>query len=267
MQESFVDLQLTLVPDRQSTEVVQPCQCALDYPPVSSQLLAALNPTPCNSRSYSSRSQCFSTLPVVVPFVSMQLHRSLSPASSSPTKSGFFLGRFDGIHYFHKHVAVMYVRSRAYYRERDTLSIDHNMALRPRFSSIRWRRAGSLAPFLAGTLAESTLARVQSIFPASPSLSRSSWCRRSQTPASCQSLRRRQQVMPLPQPISGGNIPHGRPVLSTKMIPVRAARLGTLGRPPFGLDGSRGNSGSITSHSSSLTNAFAIPYFTGFGRF
>ena len=39
------------------------------------------------------------------------------------------------------------------------------------------------------------------------------WCRRSQTPASCQSRSRRQQVMPVPQPISWGSISQGMPTL------------------------------------------------------
>ncbi len=44
----------------------------------------------------------------------------------------------------------------------------------------------------------------------------SSWCSRSQTPACCQSRNRRQQVMPLPQPISWGSISQGIPVLQDK---------------------------------------------------
>jgi hypothetical protein len=68
----------------------------------------------------------------------------------------------------------------------------------------------------------------------------------------------RQQVIPLPQPISGGKYCQGKPVLSTKMIPVRAARLGIRGRPPFDLSGSGGSSGSTTSHSSSLTIGLAM---------
>src|SRR5205085_12296053 len=133
-------------------------------------------------------------------------------------QSLWFLDRLDGSHNLDEHLTVMDIGSGTDYRERDPLSVDHKMALRSRFTSIRRRRPGCLAPFLAGTLAESTEARVQSILPASPSLSSNSWCNLSQTPASCQSRRRRQQVMPLPQPISGGNISQGRPVLSTKMI-------------------------------------------------
>src|SRR5215210_7424938 len=78
------------------------------------------------------------------------------------------------------------------------------------------------------------------------------------TPASCHSLRRRQHVMPEPQPISWGSISQGMPVLRTNRIPVRAARASMRGLPPLGLGGSSGKSGSITSHSSSVTSGLAI---------
>jgi len=76
--------------------------------------------------------------------------------------------------------------------------------------------------------------------------------------ARCQSRRRRQQVMPDPQPISCGRYSHGMPVLRTKRIPVSAARSATIGRPPLGRGGCLGNSGSITAHRSSLTSGLAI---------
>jgi hypothetical protein len=267
MQESLMDLNLTLIANRKPPEVVQPGQCALDYPAVPAKSLTALYPLSGYARCDPSLSQGFPTLLVVVSLVSVQLHRSLSPAPSASTKTCLLLDRLDSIHYFHKHGAIVNVGSGTDYRKRDPLSVDHKMALCARFASIRRRRPGCSAPFLAGTLAESTDARVQSILPASPNLSSSIWCNFSHTPASCQSRRRRQQVMPLPQPISGGSISQGRPVLSTKMMPVSAARLGTLGRPPFGLDGSGGKSGLTTSQSSSLTIGFAIPDSTGFGGF
>jgi hypothetical protein len=140
-----------------------------------------------------------------------------------------------------------------------SFGFDHNMALRRRFSLIRRIGADTFAPFLAATVAESTAARDQSILPSSPSLSSSTSWSRSHTPACCQSLSRLQQVVPLPQPISGGRYDQGKPVLSTKMMPVRAARFDILGRPPLGFGGSGGNSGSITTHSSSLTNGLAMP--------
>jgi hypothetical protein len=80
-----------------------------------------------------------------------------------------------------------------------------------------------------------------------------------QTPASFQSRSRRQHVMPLPQPISWGSISQGMPLLKTKRMPVRAARSGTGGRPPFGLRRRFGSSGAIRAHNLLPTNAAATP--------
>jgi hypothetical protein len=132
------------------------------------------------------------------------------------------------------------------------------MALRARFAAIRRVRADGDAPFLAETLALSSAARLQSIRSAAPSRSRSARWSRSQTPACCQSRSRRQQVTPEPQPISGGSSSHGMPLLSTKRMPVRAARSGTRGRPPLGLGGSDGNSGSMMAHNSSGNRSLLI---------
>jgi hypothetical protein len=115
-----------------------------------------------------------------------------------------------------------------------------------------------LAPRFAGTLALSRLARDQSIASASPSQSSKVRCSRRHTPAACQAVRRRQQVVPLPQPSSVGSIFHGMPLRSTKMIPDRHARSGTRGWPPFGFGGSFGNSGSMAAHSSSDTSGLLM---------
>ena len=113
---------------------------------------------------------------------------------------------------------------------------------------------------VAGTLDASTLARLQSILPAAPKRLSNSWWSRCQTPAFCQSRSRRQQVIPLPQPISWGRSSQGMPVFSTKRIPVSAARSDTVnGCPPFGWAGFGGSNGSTTVHSSSLTSGLAMP--------
>ena len=62
-------------------------------------------------------------------------------------------------------------------------------------------------PFLARTLRLSRLARLQSRAASSPDQFRSVSCSRCQTPASCQSRHRLQQVTPLPHPSSLGNSP------------------------------------------------------------
>jgi hypothetical protein len=143
-------------------------------------------------------------------------------------------------------------------RERDALGFDHKMALRARFASIRRIRAGFCAPPTAGTVNESTQARDQSSWSASARRSRSTWCSFFQTPASCHSLSRRQQVVPDPQPSSGGSHDHGRLARRTKMMPRRQSRFEMRGLPPLGLSGSGGSSGSTTAHSSSLTMGFAM---------
>jgi hypothetical protein len=87
-------------------------------------------------------------------------------------------------------------------RERDAAPVDQQMLLAARLAAIRRIRAGNFAPPLAGTNRLSRHARDQSIWSARPRRSRSAWCSRSHTPAWCQSRSRRQQVTPLPQPIS-----------------------------------------------------------------
>jgi ribose transport system ATP-binding protein len=67
------------------------------------------------------------------------------------------------------------------------------------------------AVFGAAMLAESKEARPQPISSVRPKRSSMTWCKCCHTLASCHSSRRRQQVMPQPQPISWGSISHGCP--------------------------------------------------------
>src|SRR5829696_8860532 len=60
----------------------------------------------------------------------------------------------------------------------------------------------------------------------------------------------------------GQSISQGMPLFKTNKMPVRAARSSMRGLPPLGLGGSSGNSGSITSHSSSVTSSLAILFPT-----
>src|SRR5471032_2056969 len=59
---------------------------------------------------------------------------------------------------------------------------------------------------------ESTMTRDQSIWSAARKRASNTSCSSSQTPAACQSRRRRQQLIPLPQPISCGSRSQRRPV-------------------------------------------------------
>jgi hypothetical protein len=125
------------------------------------------------------------------------------------------------------------------------------MPLSAWLAPVGWVRAGRGSPLLAGTDAESMLARDQSMRPRLPSRSSNRWCNRSHTPAAFQSRSRRQHVTPLPQPSSAGNASHGQPVRRTKRMPVNTWRSEMRGRPPFGLGGSGGSSGATSFQSSS----------------
>jgi hypothetical protein len=146
------------------------------------------------------------------------------------------------------------------HRQRYAVAIHHEVALRAQLAAIRRILASLFAPPGAGTLALSNDARVQSMRPASCSRCSSARCKRLQTPARCQSRKRRQHVMPLPQPSSWGSISHGMPLRKTNMIPVKAARsVMAQGRPPLGLGGSGGKSRATISHSLSLINGVLMP--------
>jgi len=113
----------------------------------------------------------------------------------------------------------------------------------------------------ARTDEESTAAYEKSSCRDSRSLSSSSPCSLSHTPACCQSCNRRQQVAPEPKPNRVGRWFHRIPVFSTSTMPLSAARSETRRRPGYrlrrGLDG--GSSGSISAHSSSSMIGAGIP--------
>jgi hypothetical protein len=77
------------------------------------------------------------------------------------------------------------------------------------------------------------------------------------TPASCQSLKRRQQVEG--SGYSAGRSRHLAPVLRTQRIPSRQARSSAGGRPPLGRGGRGGINGLIFSHCSSVNIGFRTP--------
>ncbi len=86
--------------------------------------------------------------------------------------------------------------------EQDSAQVDHNMVLRARFVAIPWLRPGICSPPGGGTLAESGEDRDQGTCLASAGRSSSIWSTLRHTPASCQSHKFHQQVVPLPQLIS-----------------------------------------------------------------
>ena len=250
-----MDVVAPLIANREPAVLRKPSQCALHYPPVPSQLLCALYALSCYTALYAAPSQGSLALLVVVGLVGVKLVGAL-PWSATGTLDGLY--SVDELFEDHR---VVNVRRADHHTERDAPSVRNKVALRALLSLIRRILSGFPAPLFAGMEAESRQARSHSIWSASPRRSKSVRCSRSQTPASCHSRKRRQHrqhVSPEPQPISWGNISQGMPLFSTKMMPLRAARSSRRGLPPRGLGGSGGSSGSMISHSSSLTNSLAI---------
>ena len=260
-----MDLAAALVPDGEAAEAAEPGQGALDHPAVTAQALARLDPGPGDPRRDAPHSQCPAVGARAVGLVGVQLGR---PSAGPPRPAAGAADRLDGVYEVFEEGALIDVGGAEPDGERDAGAVDQQMALATWFAAVRWIRAdvfvgggGASTPPLAGTDALSRLARDQSIASASPRPSNSVVWSRCQTPAACQSRSLRQQVMPLPQPISCGRYSHGMPVFNTKMIPASAARSGTRGRPAFCLSWRGGGSnGATTSQSSSLTSGLAMPH-------
>lgn len=234
-----MDVLASFIANGEATEAVEPSQRALPHPAMPSQALTVVDTTSGNSGRDGALTTFRVAAPMIIGLVGVQFVRAASRAPRSMTH------RRHGIEGGCEHQAVMPVGSAQADPERCARPVDHNMALRARFAAIRRVRASAGAPFLAAMDEESSAARLQSSLSASAKRSSRMRCRRVHTPAACQSRSRLQHVIP-EQPISDGSISHGMPERRTKMIPASAARSPTRGRPPLGLAGSGGRSGSIT---------------------
>ncbi len=243
----------SFIADSEPSELVEPCEAALDHPTIAAELLTGLDAAPRDAWLDPATQTGAPATPVIVGFVGVQLiwsaFRSAALARNMRHSVKQVLERY----------AVVDVGPGQQKGERDAVSIRDQMAFGARPASVGRVRTCRSAPFLAAMDELSMQARLQSMRSASRSWRSNSQCRRSHTPAACQSRSRRQQVTPDPHPISTGSISHGMPVRSTNKMPVNAARAGTGGRPPFGLGETGGSSGSMISHSDSGKRGAGIP--------
>jgi hypothetical protein len=243
------------IANSQAAEVVEPGKGPLEDPAMPPERLTGLDPASGDAAADATLAQVRPTAPEIVALVCMQ---RVGPLTWAAKRS---FDRLDGLDQIFEDKRVVNVGGRKPDREWDPLAVDQEVPFRTRFAAVG--RVGTdflvhTTPLFAGMLEASRLARDQSILSASPSRSSRMRWRRCHTPACSHSRKRRQHVTPLPQLSSWGRYSQGSPVLSTKMMPVSAARSGTRGRPPFGLGGSGGSSGAMASHSASLTSGLAI---------
>ncbi len=184
-----------LVAHAEAATAEQPGERALDHPAVPPQSLGGVNPATGNPGSDAARSQGTADLRRVVGLVGMEFGRALPRTPGSPARPDD--GR-DAVNEWNQLGRVVGVGRGEADRQRDTIPIHHEMVLGPWLATVDRIRPGLLAPLLARTLRLSTLARDQSRTASSPSQFNSRVCSVAQTPASCQSRNRLQQVTPLP---------------------------------------------------------------------
>lgn len=249
-----MQLRAAFIADPQATELMQPGERAFHDPAIDSQA-AAMRCVAFGQHGFNPQTP----QPTAMGFrvvATITLHAARAAARAATFAAH---GR-DGFDQRLKFGDVIRVCAGQAGRQRKAVGICDYMVLAARLGFIRGIRPGFGPPFSARSGELSTTARDQSIWSAAWSLANKTSCSRCQTPAACQSRRRRQQVMPLPQPISWGKSSQPMPVFKTNMMPVSACRLSIGLRPGYrnrrGF--AAGRSGSMIAHNSSSMRGFAI---------
>lgn len=252
-EKSLVNIIASFIANAQAAKLVQPAQRALDDPARFAQAAAMGPPFTGQPVGNALAAQPVMVCGAAIGAVSLHQVRPLTGAA------------WFAAHWWDRHqqrlelTTVMDVGCSHLDAQRNALGIGEKMMFAARFAAVGRVRPRLEPPKTARTLLESTTARDQSIRSALCSRRSSSRWSFSHTPAFCQSRKRRQQVMPLPQPISKGKSRQAMPVLSTNRIPVNAARSGMDLRPGyFTRRVLLGSNGSITVHSDSSSSAFGI---------
>ena len=215
----------TFVTNPQAAVLAKPGEGTLYDPAIDTQAAAMLCSTPGQQRDNVPLTQRASMrLRVIGPIAQNGLGTPTGP-------SHFARDGPDGIDQRQQLRDVVAIGPRDLDGQRNAIGRSQQMVLGARFTPIRGIGAGLRPPKTARMELESTGAREKSIWSASRSSLSSTWWTCVQTPAFCQASSRRQQVMPLPQPISWGRSSQGMPLRRTKRMPVNTARLSRGFRP------------------------------------
>ena len=236
------------------SKACKPAVRPLHRPPVLTQPLTALNASSCNPTNDAPRPQVGSATLEVVAFVGVQLCRSSTGTSWQASN------RRNRVHALLEHLGVMPVRTADQDHQRDASASTTMCRLEPSLPLSVGLGTRFLAPGGLGTEEPSMLPRLQSIWSCSRKRVSMAWCNCSQTPATFQSRRRRQHVMPLPYPRDWGRSFHGKPVCSTNKMPLRAAlSLSAILRAlPLAEGTTAGTRGCSCRHSCLLTGRHAM---------
>ena len=243
-QKSFMNVRTALITNTQTTVLMKPGQTPFHDPAKYTQSTAVLASTLGQDRIYTHFPHSLTMRFRVVGAIALH---TIWPVAGATHLSSYSR---NGINQRQQLCDIMVIGTGQSNRQGNAVGIGDHMMLGAGFPAIRGIWAGFRPPKTARTEALSTKARDQSILSASRSLfNRIRWIL-SQTPAFCQSRRRRQQVIPEPQPISWGRYSQPMPVLRTNKTPVKALRFSNGFRPGYRnrrrLAG--GRSGSISFH-------------------
>ena len=248
-----MNIRSALIANPQPAKLMQPRQSTFNDPASFTQPATVSCSSSGQHRYDLKKSQNLSMGLGVISAVTLHTVRLATWASS------FACYLWDSLYKWQQLGNVMAIGTGQFHRKRDTVGIGNEVMFRAQFPSIRWIRPRFRPPKTARTDAESATAREKSSMSACRNLFSSRPCILSHTPAFCQSLSRRQQVIPLPQPISFGRCSQGMPVLRTNRIPVKVARSEIGFRPGYrNLLLFFGISGSMSFHNSSSNIGFAM---------
>lgn len=208
-----MNVETTLETNAQFAETGKPGMCALDYPAMPSELLLAFYASPRATGRDAALPQVTTAACIVIALVCMQIARAFARLAIQ-ARHGW--NRVPGELECHRVVPVGtgYCDS-----QWNAARVYDDVPFRPELAPVCRVGAGILALQGLATLAASRLARSQSIWSCSLRRRSIARCSCSHTPATCQSPRRRQHVMPLPKPSSLGKHSHGIPVCRTNRMP------------------------------------------------
>jgi hypothetical protein len=237
----------------QSPELMQPAAGAFDNPTVDAQSASMLGVALGQEWLDSRLPQSLAVRLRVVGAIGVRAF------GASLGGTGLSANRWNGIN---QHQQLRHVVGISGCDSRDQwnpVAVGDDMVFGAGFAAIRRIWTGLVPPKTARTDVESTAARDQLIWSASRSRSKSTPWILFQTPFLCHSASRRQQVIPLPQPISCGRSSQAIPVLSTNKMPVSTARFSSGFRPGYRLRRrlAGGGTGSMICHKRSSKIGFA----------
>jgi hypothetical protein len=237
----------SLLTHLKAPELVQPAQAAFHHPAPHSQATAMRLAAPSQLRPNTPSPQFLAQgLSVLAP---LSRHRQGTPSGPTPLTPHWWdaLYQGQGLSY------LVDLGPSKFPCQGDALGLGAEVMFTACLGPVRGMGTPLWPPKTARTEARSHTLRSQSMRSAPWSRRRPVWFICSHRPALWKSLRLRQQVIPLPQPVFWGRASQGIGVLRTQRMAVRAWRRDIRGRPPLGLGGAGGREGWSRSHSSSDT--------------